>query len=205
VPDAVAYLVRHGMHEWLRPGANRLAGRLPGVPINAEGRREAERVAAMLAGVLLAYVVASPMERTVETAEIIARDHALAVEQDERLIESGLGPWEGMWVDDIAARYPGEWRAWRDDPSSVRLPGVEPVTEIADRMEAAVRERLERGGQGVVVSHQDPLAALLCRLVGMPLSAMRAWDVRTGSVAVVRRSPYGVVVEAVNAGVPLPR
>ena len=201
--DAVAYLVRHGMHDWLRPGANRLAGRLPGVSLNADGRREAERVAAMLAEKPLAYVVTSPLERTVETAEIIAGRHGLTVERDERVIESGLGPWEGLWVDDIMARYPAEWRAWREDPAHVHLPGIEPVERIADRMNAALLEWLARGGQGVIVSHQDPLAALLCRLIGMPLRSMRAWDIRTGSVSIVRRTPHGLVVEAVNAGVPL--
>ena len=201
--DAVAYLVRHGMHDWLRPGANRLAGRLPGVSLNADGRREAERVAAMLAEKPLAYVVTSPLERTVETAEIIAGRHRLTVERDERFIESGLGPWEGLWVDDIMARYPAEWRAWREDPAQVHLPGIEPVERIADRMNAALLEWLARGGQGVIVSHQDPLAALLCRLIGMPLRSMRTWDVRTGSVSIVRRTLHGVVVDAVNAGVSL--
>ena len=201
--EAVAYLVRHGLHDWLRPGANRLAGRLPGISLNADGRGEGERVAAMLAGKPLAYVVTSPLERTVETAKIIAGRHGLTVERDERFIESGLGPWEGLWVDDIVARYPAEWRAWREDPTQVHLAGVEPVERIADRMDAGCREWLARGGQGVIVSHQDPLAALLCRLIGMPLGSMRAWDIRTGSISSLRRTPYGLVVEAVNAGVPL--
>jgi broad specificity phosphatase PhoE len=96
-----------------------------------------------------------------------------------------------------------EWRAWREDPTQVRLPGVEAVELIADRMEAGCREWLARGGEGVIVSHQDPIAALLCRLVGMPLRSMRSWEIRTGSIAVVRLTPYGVAVEAVNAGVPL--
>jgi len=64
-------------------------------------------------------------------------------------------------------------------------------------------ERLDRGGDGVIVSHQDPLAALLCRLIGMPLANIRALEIGTGSVSVVRRSPHGDVVEAVNSGVPL--
>ena len=201
--DTVAYLVRHGLHDWLRPGANRLAGRLPGIPLNAEGRRESEGVAAMLAENPLAWVVSSPLERTVETAEIIARSHSLSVERDDRFIESGLGPWEGMSVDDVMARYPGQWRAWREDPSRVQLAGVEPVEHVADRMDEACRGWLARGGQGVIVSHQDPLAALLCRLIGMPLRSMRVWGIRTASVSIVRRTSHGVVVEAVNAGVAL--
>jgi broad specificity phosphatase PhoE len=203
VADAVAYVVRHGMHDWLRPGANRLAGRLPGVSLNDEGRRESDRAAAILRNRPIAWVASSPLERTVETAEIIAAQHGCRVEQDDRFIESGLGPWQGMWVDDVAARYPEDWRAWGEDPTQVRLSEIEPVERIADRMEAGCREWLARGGEGVIVSHRDPIAAFLCRLIEMPLRSMRSWEIRTGSISVVRLTPYGVVVEAVNAGVML--
>src|SRR5574341_777295 len=191
------------MHDWLRPGANRLAGRIPGISLNADGRRESERVAAILRDTPIAWVVSSPIERTIETAQIIARPHGCPVERDDRFIESGLGPWQGMWVDDIAARYPAEWQAWREDPTQVHLAEIEPVEQIADRMEAGWREGLARGGEGVIVSHQDPIAALLSRLVDMPLGAMRGWEIRTGSISVVRLTPHGVVVEAVNAGLPM--
>ncbi|MDQ7843083.1 MAG: histidine phosphatase family protein [Armatimonadota bacterium] len=199
--ETVLYLVRHGMHDWLRPGANRLAGRLPGIPLNAEGRRQAQAIADRLAAVPLRWVAASPIQRTMETAEIIARPHGLEVTPDERLIEWALGPWEGMWIAEIQALYPEQWRIWREDPIHLRLEGAETLEEVAARMEAAAAEWMERGGHGVIVSHQDPLAALLCRLMDMPLCRMRALDVAPGSVSVVRRSRHGTVVEAVNSGV----
>lgn len=191
------------MHDWLRPGGNRLAGRLPGISLNADGRREAERVAALLAHRPIEWIVASPLQRTIETAEIIARERALDVESDERVLEWRPGPWEGMRIEDIQSRYPHEWQTWREDPARLRLSGAEPLEEVADRMESACLERVQRGGPGVIVSHQDPLAALLCRLIGMPLGAMRTLDIRTGSITVVRWRAYGVVVEAVNSGIPL--
>ena len=191
------------MHDWLRPPVNRLAGRAPGVSLNEDGRREAERTAQRLGPHHLDWIVASPLQRTVETAETIARRRGLEVRQDERFIEWALGPWEGMRIEDIQARYPDQWRTWRENPIALRLPGAETLEQVADRMETAFMERLDRGGDGVIVSHQDPLAALLCRLIGMPLANIRALEIGTGSVSVVRRSPHGDVVEAVNSGVPL--
>jgi len=201
--ETVVYLVRHGMHDWLRPGTARLAGRLPGIALNDEGRREAERVAERLAPLPLRWVAASPMQRTMETAEIIARPHGLEVAADDRLAEWALGPWEGMKIAEIQSRYPEQWRIWRENPMDLRLPGAETLEEVARRMEAAAREWMERGGHGVIVSHQDPLAALVCRLIGMPLGRMRTLDIRTGSVCVVRRSRQGTVVECVSSGVAL--
>lgn len=201
--DAVVYLIRHGSHDWLRPGSNRLAGRTPGVSLNEDGRREMARVASRLAGRPLDRIVASPLQRTVESAEIIARGRGLDVERDERVLEWAFGPWEGMWIEDIQARYPAEWRTWREDPLNLRLPGAETLEQVADRMEAACLELLQGGRHGAIVSHQDPLAALLCRLIGMPLAKVRILDIGTGSVSIVRRSRHGDVVEVVNSGIPL--
>lgn len=189
------------MHDWLRPPTNRLAGRVPGVGINEEGRREAERVARRLDSSPLDWVVSSPLQRTMETANIIAERRGLTVQQDERFAESAFGPWEGMRIEDIEARYPEEWRTWRDDPQVFRLPGAETLEQIADRMHAGLKDWLDRGGHVVIVSHQDPLAALLCRLIGMPIAQMRKLEIRTGSTSIVRRLPGGDTVEAVNSGV----
>ncbi len=208
VPDrappagATVHLVRHGMHDWLLPGRNRLAGRLPGVHLNRQGREEAERLAARLRGEPLAWVASSPLERTLETAEIIARPHGLAVVPDPRLLEWAFGPWEGMEIDAIRRADPRRWELWRQAPDLFSLAGAETLQEVAERMEAAYREWAGRGGVGVMVSHQDPLAALLCRLVGAPLRAMRALEVPTGALATCRETPWGTVLVRLNPGFP---
>lgn len=197
------HLVRHGHHDWLLPGQNRLAGTVPGVGLNERGRTEAAWVAAMLSDEPLQWVVASPLQRTLETAEIIARQHRLEVTTDDRFLEWRLGPWEGMWIDEIRSRHPTEWRIWREDPVSLRLPGAETLAEVADRMEAAFHDWAGRGGSGVIVSHQDPLTALLCRLIDIPLAHTRTLHIRTGSLSTCRLLPHGHVVASINTGTSL--
>lgn len=202
-PETVIYLVRHGMHDWLRPGHNRLAGTIPGVGLNAQGETEAQRLAALLADEPLDWVVASPLQRTVETAAIIARGRGVQVAVDDRFIEWRFGSWEGMRIEEIRERYPEEWWIWREDPARLRRPGAETLEQVAERMETACREYAGRGGTGVLVSHQDPLAALICRLIGAPLERMRTLDIRTGSFSKFRRTSYGGVVESINAATAL--
>ncbi|HXF81869.1 MAG TPA: histidine phosphatase family protein [bacterium] len=201
--EVVVYLVRHGLHDWLRPESNRLAGRTPGIALNEEGRREAARAAALLADRPLRWIAASPIERTMETARLIARPHRLEVVPDRRFLEWALGPWEGMWIEEIRRRYPEEWRTWRERPLALRLPDAETLEEVADRMEEGCRAWMARGGEGVIVSHQDPIAALLARLIGMPLDGMRSLHISTGSISAVRRSAFGIAVESINTGVML--
>jgi broad specificity phosphatase PhoE len=201
--DATVYLVRHGMHDWLRPEHNRFAGAIPGIGLNEEGRLEVQRLAGLLSGEPMAWIAASPLDRTMETAEMLARAFHLDVAADERLVEWRGGAWEGMKIIEIERQYPSEWKIWRERPDLLRLPGAETVGQMAARMEVAYRSWAARGGTGVLVSHQDPLAALLCTLIGAPLRAMRAVDIQTASLSTVYEMPYGTVIAAINAGRPL--
>lgn|SRR5574341_1265240 len=202
MPETTVYLARHGMHDWLLPDRNRLAGAQP-VGLNARGVEEARRAAALLAGEPLQWIASSPLKRTVETAEIIALDRGLGVVTDDRLAEWRFGPWEGREMAEIQRQHPAEWTTWRERPDLLRLPDAETLEQVADRMETAYREWAARGGVGVLVSHQDPLSALLCRLIGAPLRAIRVLEIETGSLARTREASYGTVVTGINLGVPL--
>jgi broad specificity phosphatase PhoE len=198
--DATVYLARHGAHDWLHPEHGRLAGTLPGIGLNAKGRAEVAQMAARLVGEPVAWIAASPLQRTMETAQILAVDLSLPVAADDRLLEWRFGTWEGMSIAEIQRQYPSEWQTWRDRPDQLRLPGAETLDKVAVRMDAAFRAWAARGGVGVLVSHQDPLAALLCRLIGAPLNAMRAFEITTGSLSIVQEMSYGPVVTAINLG-----
>ena len=203
MPETTVYLVRHGTHDWLRPEHNRFAGAIPGVALNEQGRLEVQRLAGLLSGEPITWIAASPLQRTMETAEMLARARHLDVETDERLLEWRCGVWEGMKIIEIQRRYPSEWKIWREQPDLLRLPGAETVDQMAARMEVAYRAWAARGGTGVLVSHQDPLAALLCTLIGAPLRAMRALDIQTASLSTSHEMPYGTVIAAINAGRPV--
>src|SRR2546425_5069527 len=191
------------MHDWLRPEHNRFAGASPGVGLNEEGRLEVQRLAGLLSGEPIRWIAASPLERTMETAEILARTRHVDVAADERLLEWRCGAWEGMTIIEIQRRYPSEWKIWRERPDQLRLPGAETIDQVAARMEVAYRAWAARGGTGVLVSHQDPLAVLLCTLIGAPLRAMRALDIQTASLSKSHEMPYGTVIVAINARSPV--
>jgi len=198
--ESVVYLARHGMHDLLLPEHNRLAGSLPGVRLNPQGIGQAQRIASRLATEPVAWVASSPLERAHETAEIIARPHQREVTVDARLLEWRFGPWEGMAIPEIQQRYPREWTLWRERPDQLHLAGAETIEQVAERMEAAYREWAAHGGVGVIVSHQDPLSALLCRLLGAPLSEMRTLEIPPGSLSVAREAVFGTVVTGINLG-----
>ena len=64
------YLIRHATNDYLKE--NKIAGWLPGVHLNAEGRKQSEQLAQRLAGKPIRAIYSSPLERARETAEPLA-------------------------------------------------------------------------------------------------------------------------------------
>lgn len=165
-------LVRHGATDWNRDG--RYQGQAD-PPLNAEGRAQAEAVAASLAGRHLEAIYSSDLQRARDTAEAIAGAHGLPVHLDQRLREINQGAWEGMLVGDIAAGYPEAWGAIEDDPLGARAPGGESVLDVARRVLACLADIAADFPHGpiVVVSHGLSLACVLCEARRIPLDQAR--------------------------------
>src|SRR3954470_1166546 len=87
-------LVRHGLTDANSSGV--LAGWTPGVHLSDKGREQAQQLAERLAGVPVAGIVSSPLERCQETAAALAAERAdTTVQIDERLGECRYGDWQG--------------------------------------------------------------------------------------------------------------
>jgi broad specificity phosphatase PhoE len=154
VPETVVHLVRHGQVENPR---RVFYGRLPGYHLSARGRAQADLLAVHFAGMPLAAVVASPLERAQQTATPIAAAHGLEVRTDLRLIETS-NVFEGA-AGNVAwyiLCHPGLWWKLRD----LRTPSWgERNVDMVERVHAAVdavREELA-GHHVVLVSHQAPI------------------------------------------------
>ena len=182
-------LVRHGLTALTGPV---LAGRSPGVHLDERGQRQAASVAERIAAVPLAAVVTSPMERCVETAEVIAaaqraagRDPAWQV--DERLTECGYGEWTGRAIKELA-KDP-LWKVVQTQPSAVRFPGGESIAEMSARAVGAVREwddRLGADAVWVACTHGDVIKAVLADALGLHLDLYQRIVPDPCSVSVVQ-------------------
>ncbi len=147
---AAIHLMRHGLVE--NPHDIRY-GQLPGYQLSERGRAQAAAAAAHLRGfhVPIARIVASPLERAVETATIVQRALGLpAIETDERLIEPA-NAFDGLVRTAVLGphHWPKLWNPFR--PS-----WAEPFRDVAQRVHAVIDEL--RGQPGVLlVTHQAPI------------------------------------------------
>lgn len=145
------YLVRHGETEWNRQ--RRIQG-LTDIPLNATGREQARTTGMLLTRRPITRIVASPLSRARETAEIIAAQLGLREpELRDAFVERNYGEAEGLDFHEIDVRY----------PPGVEVPGRESREDVAARVIPALQSlAVEYPGEAIaVVSHGGAIRAAL--------------------------------------------
>jgi probable phosphoglycerate mutase len=159
VVTTVTHLLRHGRTE--HTPERRYSGRNE-LPLSATGRAEAEAAAVRAGELGIEAVVASPLRRTRETAEMVAAALGLTVEYDDDLVELDFGDLEGLTLDEARTKHPLATRRFMADVA-VAAPGGESVADVSARAARARARILDRyaGKTVLVVSHVTPIKLLL--------------------------------------------
>ena len=181
-------LVRHGVtaHTVEKRFSGGLASANPG--LSDEGRDQARTVAEWLAPLAESVdaVIASPVRRTQETAEILAEVLGLPVEVEHGFAEMEFGAWDGKTFGEVAEQHPEELDAWL---GSLDVPpgGGESFRSVEERVLGGLQRLLDRhGGRTVVVvSHVTPIKTLVAHAVDAPLSAVFRMELSPASVSVL--------------------
>jgi probable phosphoglycerate mutase len=166
------FLVRHGATQLSTE--DRFAGATD-VRLSGEGRSQAERLARRLADDAIRAVYASPLDRTLETARIIAAPHGLVPVIREGLREIDHGHWEGLTRQEVESRYASEYSRWEEDPYTFAPAGGECGLDVMARALPVVRQIVEgHPGENVaVVSHKATIRLVISSLLGFDARGYR--------------------------------
>lgn len=159
-------LIRHGQTAWNREA--RFRGQSD-VPLEAFGLRQAQATARYVATRWpVAAVYASPLGRTMKTAEVVARAQGLTAQPLEGLIDINFGQFQGLLATEAEQRHSGLFHAWMEAPHTVHFPGGESLDIVHSRITAALDDVVARHpGQTVaLVSHTVVNRVLLCAVLG---------------------------------------
>jgi broad specificity phosphatase PhoE len=159
------FLVRHGATTL--SAEDRFAG-ATNVPLSDAGRAQAARLAERLAKDPLAAIYASPMDRTVETATIIAASHGKPVVTKDGLREISHGRWEERTRPEVERLFPVEYDRWEGDPFSFAPEGGETGLAVSARALPVLLEIVTAHPNEavLVVSHKATIRLLLSLLLG---------------------------------------
>jgi probable phosphoglycerate mutase len=149
-------------------------------------------------------IYTSPLERAIETADIVADSFNLSPIAREQLGELRFGEWEGKTFDELD-RDP-LWREFNRSRSTVRPPGGELMIEAQTRM---VREMTTLVGRHPdetvgIVSHLDPLRAFIAHCLGISLDFFLRFRLDPGSLSIVQYSVHAPHVTCLNRTCELP-
>jgi probable phosphoglycerate mutase len=187
-PVTTLVMVRHGAtsHTADKRFSGGLASSNPG--LTDEGRAQVREVAEWLAplGAAVEAVVASPVRRTRESAEILAERLGLDVVEEPGFAEMEFGAWDGLTFAEVRERHPEEIAGWLGS-LDVAPTGGESFREVEQRVLAGLARVVERfaGRTVIVVSHVTPIKTLVAHAVDAPLTALFRMELSTASVSVV--------------------
>jgi probable phosphoglycerate mutase len=178
----VGLLIRHGHSDAV---GRWLAGRRDGVPLNAAGRRDAERLSNALRWLPIAAIYSSPLERAVDTAQPLARDHGLHVATRDALVDVDFGEWTGKTLDELAPLP--EWQTFNRDRSRARAPAGESLKGVQRRMveELTTLARRHEGETVAIITHAEPIRCAIASFDGRTLNDVLAVEISPAHVSSV--------------------
>jgi broad specificity phosphatase PhoE/ribonuclease HI len=181
-------LVRHGVtpHTLEKRFSGGLASANPG--LSDEGKDQIRAVADWLGPLAerVDAVVASPVRRTLESAEILAEALGRPVEVEPGFAEMEFGLWDGMTFAEVGEKYPDDLKAWLGS-TEVAPDGGESFRTVQRRVLDGLNRLLQAhaGKTVVVVSHVTPIKTLVAHAVDAPLEAVFRMELTPASVTVL--------------------
>jgi broad specificity phosphatase PhoE len=158
-------LIRHG--ETVGNSSERLHGSAD-LALSPAGRAQMRCAAASLRTEVFDWVVASPLRRSWEAAQIVVARAPIHLEHDFREIH--FGRWEGLSKSEIEASNPIAYRDWQTKAAGFEYPGGEPRAEFRARVLRGL-ERLQQSGATAAlgVLHRGVIRVIGEQLLGHPL------------------------------------
>ena len=190
-------LVRHGETEWNR--LRRIQGGNSNTPLNEKGEQQAESLALRLKSEGIRAIYSSPLRRSLDTAQAIARHHQVKVDLEPDLKELNLGELEGTPIDEIGKSFDELLITSSQGEILPRVPGGESLIEVQQRAWSAIQRLVSQHPEGaiVVVSHYFAILTIICSALNLSLSLVGRLRVDTGSISALvfdEKAPYLVLL-----------
>jgi len=160
------YVVRHGQTAWNLEEVFR--GRMD-IPLDETGKKEVHLAGEALKDQTLHAVYSSPLSRSMETAENIAKFHDLPVTPLEAIIDISYGDWEGVSLQKVREKFPELYELWLQEPHKVRFPNGETLNEVRLRTLGAIENLVAKHHKETIalVAHRVPNKVICCALLGL--------------------------------------
>lgn len=137
-------------------------------------------------------IVASPLLRAQQTAEIVGKALQLPFDVEEDLRECDFGLWDGHTFADVQKRWPDEVGDWLVS-SDVPPPGGESLDQCASRIDDARRRIIATypGETVLIVAHVTPIKVLVTKALGASIETIYRMELAPCSLTTLAWYPDG--------------
>ncbi len=190
-------LIRHATNDFVKTG--KLAGWTPGVHLNDEGKAQAEVLGLRLKDAPLNAIYASPLERTMETAQAIQQHHPkLMIQPHETIGEVLYGDWEGMKISALSKRK--MWQVVQEYPSRAYFPNGETMRGVQMRVVNALEELVVKHPAQVlaIVFHADLIKMAVAHYLGVHLDNFQRIVISPASISTIQLGHSRPYIATVN-------
>ena len=167
--------------------------------LTAEGAAMAQAFALTYKSTPWAGVFASPLRRTVATAQPLCSAAGIEMQLRDDLKEIHYGKWEGQTIETVNRDFHDDYIRWTADPAWNAPTDGETAMAISRRALQVIEEIKQRynGGNVLLVSHKATIRIILCSLLGIDTGRFRyRLSCPVGSVTLVEFTSEGPLLHA---------
>ncbi|NQW93053.1 MAG: histidine phosphatase family protein [Polaromonas sp.] len=182
--------IRHGETTWNVD--TRIQGHLD-IPLSANGRWQAERLAEALRDEPITAIYASDLTRAWETAQYVGRATGVELTKEIGLRERDFGDFEGKTFAEIELLLPEQSLRWRKRDPHFYPAGGESLVALRTRvMEAAERLAAQHPGEQIaLVGHGGVMDVLYRAATRLDIQAPRTWALGNAAINRLMWTPEG--------------
>ncbi|OJD18318.1 hypothetical protein AJ78_01631 [Emergomyces pasteurianus Ep9510] len=195
------WLSRHGESEY------NLLGKIGGdADISSRGEKYARALPQLLqeSGVppgTKLVIWTSTLKRTIQTARHLAAETGYDKLEWKALDELDSGVCDGLTYEEIAERYPEDFKARDDDKYNYRYRGGESYRDVVIRLEPIIME-LERSENVIIVTHQAVLRCIYSYFLNMSQEQSPWMEVPLHTLIKLTPGAYGTEEKRFKANIP---
>ena len=178
-----------------------LAGRTPGINLTEEGKKQAEQAGKMLESLDVTAIYSSPIDRAVQTTEIIKKYCDVEYKTDDRLIELDMGQFTMMPYQEIFNKHGNVFLKFYSGSTEVSENGVETFANVKKRINDMVDFVItkHKNENVVLVTHMDPIKAMIGRVLDLKPEVLFELIIANASLSIIKNHDQNFYLTAINA------
>ena len=191
--------LRHGQAE--NNTKKILAGRSPGVDLTQVGIQQVEQSGKILESLNISAIYSSPIDRALQTAEIVGKHCDLDITNDDRLIELDMGKFTKMPYDQIFAKHGNVFLKFYEGSNEVSENGVETFANVQKRVFDMVDfvVNKHKNQNVVLVTHMDPIKAMIGKTLSLKPEILFELIIANASLNIFKNHDQKFYLTAINA------